>query len=63
VVGVLNSIISIFYYLRVVMAMYFRDPLGEFRPIRSGGMMFVMAVSAILVLAMGLLPSRFLGLL
>ena len=31
ILGVLNSAISIFYYLRPVMAMYFRDPDGDCR--------------------------------
>jgi NADH-quinone oxidoreductase subunit N len=62
VIGVLNSVVSIFYYLRVVMAMYFREPTGEIAPIRSGAMAFVMAASAVLVMEMGLLPTTWLGL-
>ena len=62
VIGVLNSVISIFYYLRVVMAMYFRDSASEHRPIQSGAMAFVIAASAVLVLEMGLLPTTWLNL-
>jgi NADH-quinone oxidoreductase subunit N len=29
IVGVLNSVISVFYYLRVTVAMYMREPEGE----------------------------------
>jgi NADH-quinone oxidoreductase subunit N len=29
IVGVLNSVVSIFYYLRVTVAMYMREPMGE----------------------------------
>jgi NADH-quinone oxidoreductase subunit N len=61
VVGVLNSVISIFYYLRIVMAMYFREPLGEFRPLRSTGITFALVTCALLVLQMGLMPSFWLG--
>jgi NADH-quinone oxidoreductase subunit N len=61
VVGVLNSVLSIFYYLRIVMAMYFREPLGEFKPLRSGGMTFALVTCALLVLQMGLMPSMWLG--
>jgi len=62
VIGVLNSVLSMFYYLRIVMAMYFREPLGEFRPVRSGAVTFVLVTCAILVLQMGLMPSVWLGL-
>jgi NADH-quinone oxidoreductase subunit N len=62
VVGVLNSVLSIFYYLRVVMAMYFREPLGEFRPLRSAAITFSLVVCALLVLQMGIMPGFWLGL-
>jgi NADH-quinone oxidoreductase subunit N len=62
VVGVLNSALSIFYYLRIVMAMYFREPLGEFRPLRSGAVTFALVTCALLVLQMGLMPNFWLGL-
>jgi NADH-quinone oxidoreductase subunit N len=61
VIGVLNSVISIFYYLRVVMAMYFRDATGEFKPTSTGAITFVMVATGILVLQMGMMPSRWLG--
>ena len=61
VIGVLNSVLSIFYYLRIVMAMYFREPLGEFKPLRSGGVTFALVTCALLVLQMGLMPSMWLG--
>jgi NADH-quinone oxidoreductase subunit N len=62
IVGVLNSAISIFYYLRVVMAMYFKGQTDEFSPLRSGAIAFVMAVCALLVFEMGILPGYWLGL-
>ena len=61
VIGVVNSVISIFYYLRVVMAMYFRDPLGEFQPSRAPAYVFAMVLCSVLVLAMGLWPSAWLA--
>ena len=59
--GVLNTAISIFYYLKLVMAMYFREPTGEFRPVRSGALTFVLVVCGLLVLQMGMMPSSWLG--
>jgi len=61
IIGAINSVVSIFYYLRVVMTMYFREPVGEFRPMRAGGIAFVVAFCAALVLQMGMMPSFWLG--
>ncbi len=62
VVGVLNSIVSIFYYLRVVTAMYFRDARGTFEPLRSRGTAFVIVACALGILAIGMLPGYWLEL-
>jgi len=56
-IGVVNSVISIFYYLRIVTAMYFKDAPGELTPTRAGGLMFVMAVCPLAILEMGVFPS------
>nr|MBA3454477.1 NADH-quinone oxidoreductase subunit N [Deltaproteobacteria bacterium] len=40
-VGVVNSAISIYYYLRIVTAMYFREANQPFAPTRSPGLLFV----------------------
>jgi NADH-quinone oxidoreductase subunit N len=62
VVGVLNSVISIYYYLRIVMAMYFREPVGEVRTLRSSALVFVVVACALLVLQMGVMPGLWLTL-
>ena len=61
-IGVVNSAISIFYYLRLVTAMYFKDPTGPFTVTRSAGLTFVMAACTLLVVEMGLIPGWWLGL-
>jgi len=61
VIGAINSVVSIYYYLRLVMAMYFREPIGEFRPVRAGSIVFVVALCAALVLQMGMMPGWWLG--
>jgi NADH-quinone oxidoreductase subunit N len=61
VVGVLNSVVSIYYYLRVVMAMYFREPAREPTPIRSGAMTAALVIAALFVLEMGILPGHWLA--
>ncbi|HET6611624.1 MAG TPA: proton-conducting transporter membrane subunit, partial [Kofleriaceae bacterium] len=62
VVGVLTSAIGIFYYLRVVTAMYFRNAQGDFELSRSAALAFVVAVCTLLTLEMGILPGFWLGL-
>jgi NADH-quinone oxidoreductase subunit N len=62
IVGVLNSVVSVYYYLRLVMAMYFREPAREPQPMVSGAMTLALAICAVAVLLMGVLPSSWLGL-
>ncbi|HVV86941.1 MAG TPA: NADH-quinone oxidoreductase subunit N [Kofleriaceae bacterium] len=62
IIGVVNSVVSIFYYLRLVTAMWFKDPPGQLTPTRSAGLMFVIALCPILLLEMGLFPGFWLGL-
>jgi NADH-quinone oxidoreductase subunit N len=63
VFGVVNSAISIYYYLRIVTAMYFRDANQPFTPTRSGPLLFVIAVCPIVVMELGLMPGWWLRLI
>ena len=56
-VGVVNSAISIYYYLRIVTAMYFRDATQPFQPTRSAGLLFVIALMPLLILELGIMPG------
>jgi NADH-quinone oxidoreductase subunit N len=62
IVGVVNSAISIYYYLRIVTAMYFREANAPFTVTRSPGLVFVIALMPILVLELGLMPGWWLKL-
>jgi len=62
IVGVVNSAISIYYYLRIVTAMYFREANAPFVVTRSPGLLFVIALMPILVLELGIMPGFWLGL-
>jgi NADH-quinone oxidoreductase subunit N len=61
IAGVLNSVISIYYYLRVVVAMYFRDPLRPHEAFPSASMRFALVVTAIAVVALGIFPGAVVG--
>ena len=59
IIAVVNSAIGAYYYLRVVVVMYMRDPRGEV-PIMhvSLGVKVSLAISVILTLYLGILPGR-----
>jgi len=61
-IGVVNSAISIYYYLRIVTAMYFREANQPFTVTRSPGVLFVIAISPLLILEMGIMPGWWLKL-
>jgi NADH-quinone oxidoreductase subunit N len=58
VVGVLMSVVSAYYYLRVVVAMYMCEPLGEdpWAPVTPASGL-ALGLSAAVVLALGVLPG------
>ncbi len=58
VIGVLNSFVSVYYYLRVVKAAYFEQPESAFVPVKySASIVAALAITAIGTLALGLLPQ------
>jgi NADH-quinone oxidoreductase subunit N len=57
VAAVLNSMVSVYYYLRIVVAMYFRDPVRPWQPFRSAGLAVVLIATVVVVLALGLVPG------
>lgn len=61
-VGFLMSVVSAYYYLRVVVAMYMRDPVGEdqWAPV-SASSAVALAFSTVVVLGLGVFPGPLLG--
>ena len=60
IIGMLNSAVSAYYYLRVIVAMYFMEPkAGETysKPITTVPMYAAIAVCALVVVLAGLFPS------
>lgn len=62
IIGAINTAISAFYYLRVVVAMYMREPEAEldFHPY-PGLLIVALTLAAIGVVLIGILPSYFLS--
>ncbi len=57
IAGVLNSAVSMYYYLRVVVAMYFKDPVQPHEPFQAPSMRLALVLTVIAVLAMGVMPG------
>jgi NADH-quinone oxidoreductase subunit N len=61
IVAFLNSVLGAYYYLRVLVYMYMREPSAGAAiaiPMRSGYVAAALILSAVLVLALGLTPSN-----
>jgi len=63
IIGVLNSVVSVYYYLRVTVAMYMQAPeRGEDVPAAtalSPALIVAVVISAYGVLSLGLFPSTY----
>jgi NADH-quinone oxidoreductase subunit N len=60
ILAVLASAVSLFYYFRIVMAMYLSE--GEAAPLESSpGLAFSAAVCAVMTMVIGLAPQRFIA--
>ncbi|MHC4149321.1 MAG: NADH-quinone oxidoreductase subunit N [Planctomycetota bacterium] len=58
IIGVINSVISVYYYLRVVVNMYMRESEREVMvPKASIGLSFALLFAMLAVLLMGVIPS------
>jgi NADH-quinone oxidoreductase subunit N len=63
VAAVLNSVVSVYYYLRIVVAMYFREPAEEFKGYPSLATAVVLAFLAVAVVGLGVAPSPVMALM
>ncbi len=57
IIAVLNSVISAFYYLRVVKAMWFTEPLSTEKVTSSGALRLALALTCLGVLFVGIVPG------
>jgi NADH-quinone oxidoreductase subunit N len=63
IIGVLTSVVSIFFYIRVIVMMYMAEP-GDApaSPAPSRGAVFTLATAIVLTFYLGILPTRILDL-
>ncbi len=60
VLAVINSAISLYYYMRVVVCMYVREPLSDAPYATSPALGFALAIAAAATVLLGVLPERLL---
>jgi NADH-quinone oxidoreductase subunit N len=61
IVGLLTSVVSLYYYATVIRRMYFPSDLSQAAFPISGSLTFALAISAIGVLYLGIFPGTFIG--
>ena len=57
VVAVITSAIAAFFYLRIVVQMFMRDPVREVRPARDGGLAIGIGLAALGIFVIGIIPT------
>lgn len=62
VAGILFSVVGVYYYLKVIVHLYMREPVREVIPAESGPAKVGLSFCAILVLVIGILPGGLLDL-
>ena len=62
VMAVVASMIAVYFYLRIIVLMYFRDGEEEVPVVDNRGMTAVVTVSSVAIVVMGLFPSNFMQL-
>ncbi len=63
ILGVLSSAISVYFYLRIVVLMYFKDAEQELSLEKSNTGLFAVIVSVFLVIALGVAPGSVINLI
>jgi NADH-quinone oxidoreductase subunit N len=63
IMGVISSAISVYFYLRIIVLMYFRESENELFAARSNTGMTAVYISFILVIALGVIPGRLVDLI
>jgi NADH-quinone oxidoreductase subunit N len=59
IIGVLTSVVSVFFYLRVVVSMYMAEPSNAPVPARvTGTGMAALAIAVVAIIYLGILPTR-----
>jgi NADH-quinone oxidoreductase subunit N len=63
ILGIISSVISVYFYLRIVVLMYFKESDQQIVPTKSFSGFFGVAISVLLVILLGIIPGSLLDLI
>ncbi len=63
IVGVISSVISVYFYLRIVVLMYFKEPESDFKIEFSNTGLLAVVLSVLFVIMLGLAPGSLIDLI
>ncbi len=63
VIGVISSVISVYFYLRIVVLMYFKDAEEVVSPSQTSTGLLAVIISVLLVIILGVAPGTIIGLI
>ncbi len=63
IIGVISSVISVYFYLRIVVLMYFREAEEEIIPSKTNTGLLAVIISVLLVIVLGVAPGTIIGLI
>jgi NADH-quinone oxidoreductase subunit N len=63
IVGVISSVISVYFYLRIVVLMYFKEPELEFSVDKSNTGLLAVIISVLLFIVIGIFPGSLIGMI
>jgi NADH-quinone oxidoreductase subunit N len=63
IVGVISSVISVYFYLRIVVLMYFREPEADVKVEESNTGLLAVMISVLLVIVIGIAPGSLIDLI
>jgi NADH-quinone oxidoreductase subunit N len=63
IIGVLNSLVSVYYYLRITVMIFMRQPADELDPIKlHPALVAALLITLFFTMQMGLFPSTYINL-
>jgi NADH-quinone oxidoreductase subunit N len=63
IIGVISSVISVYFYLRIVVLMYFREPEADVKVEESNFGLLAVMISVLLVIIIGIAPGSLIDLI
>jgi len=63
IVGIVSSVISVYFYLRIVVLMYFKDPEAELSVQKQNTGLVAVIISVLLVIVLGIAPGTIINII